>query len=137
VTPIPAGTYQALVYDPSTGETKERSILVWADALFSKTGFTIRPWWADEYENPATRPNIIAALKSGVLIGDITYAELYGTLFTLKTQTTKKTIYQVEQLTLDEDGLVNVSAVEVPVDSNGASIVAQDVLNEAAFRVLE
>ena len=137
VTPIPAGTYQALVYDPSTGETKERSILVWADALFSKTGFTIRPPWADAYENPATRPNIIAALESGVLIGDITYAELYGTLFTLKTQTTKKTIYQVEQLTLDEDGLVNVSAVEVPVDSNGASIVAQDVLNEAAFRVLE
>jgi hypothetical protein len=46
-------------------------------------------------------------------------------------------MYQVEQLTIDEDGLVNVSAVQVPVDSTGASIVAKDVLNEAAFRVLE
>lgn len=137
VTPIPAGTYRALVYNPDTGETKERSITVYADALFSTTGFTIRPSWADAFENPATRPNIIAALESGVLAGDVTYGELYGTLFTLTTQTNKKTIYQVEQLTLDEDGLVNVSAVEVPVDSAGASIVAKDVLNESSFRVLE
>jgi hypothetical protein len=43
----------------------------------------------------------------------------------------------VEQLTLDEDGLVNVAAVEVPVDSAGASIVARDVLSEGSFRVLE
>ena len=62
---------------------------------------------------------------------------MYGCLFTLLSTTVNKNVYQVEQLTLDEDGLVNVSAVEVPVDSTGASIVAKDVLNEAAFRVLE
>jgi len=33
--------------------------------------------------------------------------------------------------------LVNISAVEVPVDSTGVSIVAKDVLTEANFRVLE
>jgi predicted phage tail protein len=64
-------------------------------------------------------------------------SSLYGTLFTLLSETVRKGVYQVEQLTLDEDGLVSVSAVEVPVDSAGASIVAKDVLNEAAFRVLE
>jgi hypothetical protein len=64
-------------------------------------------------------------------------ANLRGTLFTLVSETVNKGVYQVEQLTLDEDGLVNVSAVEVPVDSAGASIVAKDVLTESNFRVLE
>lgn len=43
----------------------------------------------------------------------------------------------MEQLTIDEDGLVSITAIEVPVDSTGASIVAKDVLTEASFRVLE
>jgi hypothetical protein len=63
--------------------------------------------------------------------------DLRNCLFTLLSTTVNKGVYQVEQLTLDEDGLVNISAVEVPVDADGASIVAKDVLNEAAFRVLE
>ena len=67
----------------------------------------------------------------------VTDSSLYGTLFTLLSETVSKGVYQVEQLTLDEDGLVNVSAVEVPVDATGASIVAKDVLTEGNFRVLE
>jgi predicted phage tail protein len=38
---------------------------------------------------------------------------------------------------LTKTDLVNVAAVEVPVDSAGASIVAKDVLSEGSFRVLE
>jgi hypothetical protein len=60
-----------------------------------------------------------------------------NTLFTILSETVNKGVYQVEQLTLDEDGLVNVSAVEVPVDDAGASIVAKDVLTESNFRVLQ
>ena len=67
----------------------------------------------------------------------VTDSSLYGCLFTLLSLQTSASVYQVEQLTLDEDGLVNISAVEVPVDSNGVSIVAKDVLTEANFRVLE
>lgn len=63
--------------------------------------------------------------------------EVYNCLFTLVSLTTKADVYQVEQLTLDEDGLVNIAAVEVPVDDNGVSIVAKDVLTETNFRVLE
>ena len=69
--------------------------------------------------------------------GSVADSSLYGTLFTLLSETVSKGIYQVEQLTLDEDGLVNVSAVEVPVDSTGASIVAKDVLTESNFVVFE
>jgi len=69
--------------------------------------------------------------------GRVTDSSVYNCLFTLLSTTVSKNVYQVEQLTLDEDGLVNVSAVEVPVDSTGASIVAKDVLTESNFRVLE
>ena len=69
--------------------------------------------------------------------GSVADSSLYGTLFTLLSETVSKGVYQVEQLTLDEDGLVNVSAVEVPVDSTGASIVAKDVLTESNFVVFE
>lgn len=85
--------------------------------------------------NPATSE----VLEREITISNnaVTDSTLYGTLFTLLSETVNKGVYQVEQLTLDEDGLVNVSAVEVPVDSSGASIVAKDVLTEGNFRVLE
>ena len=99
ISTIADGTYDAMVYNPTTSEVLERKITI-----------------------------------SG---GSVTEASLYGTLFTLLSETVSKGVYQVEQLTLDEDGLVNVAAVEVPVDSAGASIVARDVLTESSFRVLE
>jgi hypothetical protein len=99
ISTIANGTYDAMVYNPTTSQVLERKITI-----------------------------------SG---GSVTDASLYGTLFTLLSETVNKGVYQVEQLTLDEDGLVNVAAVEVPVDSAGASIVAKDVLSEGSFRVLE
>lgn len=62
---------------------------------------------------------------------------LHDTLFMIRTQQNNSSIFQVEQLTLDEEGLINVSAVQVPVDSSGASIVAKDVLTPGNFRVTE
>ena len=67
----------------------------------------------------------------------VTDSKLYGSLFTLLNEKVNKGVYQVEQLTLDEDGLVNVSAVHVPTNSSGGSIVAEDVLSPARFRTLE
>ena len=85
--------------------------------------------------NPATSD--VSEKEITISGGSVTDSTVHGCLFTLLSTTVNKNVYQVEQLTLDEDGLVNVSAVEVPVDSTGASIVAKDVLNETAFRVLE
>jgi predicted phage tail protein len=85
--------------------------------------------------NPATTD--VTEKEIVISGGSVTDSSVYNCLFTLLSTTVNKNVYQVEQLTLDEDGLVNVSAVEVPVDSTGASIVAKDVLDEAAFRVLE
>jgi hypothetical protein len=99
VTSIANGTYDALIYNPSTGAVTEQRITIQSNA--------------------------------------VTDSALRGCLFTLLSLQTSASVYQVEQLTLDEDGLVNISAVEVPVDSTGVSIVAKDVLTEANFRVLE
>ena len=99
VSAIQNGTYDALVYYPTTSELKEQKITISNNR--------------------------------------VTASSLYGTLFTLLSSQVNQGLYQVEQLTLDEDGLVNIAAVEVPVDSSGASIVAKDVLTESNFRVLE
>lgn len=99
ITTIADGNYDALIYNPSTGEVTEQRITIADNTL----------------ADPA----------------------LYGCLFTLLSLETNASVYQVEQLTLDEDGLVNISAVEVPVDASGVSIVAKDVLTETNFRVLE
>jgi hypothetical protein len=99
VSAIQNGTYDALVYYPTTSELKEQKITISNN--------------------------------------QVTASSLYGTLFTLLSSQVNQGLYQVEQLTLDEDGLVNIAAVEVPVDSSGASIVAKDVLTESNFRVLE
>jgi len=99
VTSIASGSYDALIYNPTTGAVTEQRITIQNNA--------------------------------------VTESALRGCLFTLLSLQTNASVYQVEQLTLDEDGLVNVSAVEVPVDSTGVSIVAKDVLTEANFRVLE
>lgn len=92
-----------------------------------------------DYDALIYNPSIGAVTEQRITISNntVTNTALYGCLFTLLSLETSAAVYQVEQLTLDEDGLVNVSAVEVPVDASGVSIVAKDVLTEANFRVLE
>ena len=63
----------------------------------------------------------------------------HGYLFSLLTSKTDYSVYQIDSLNLEEDGLVSISAVEVPTDENGHSIVAKDVLDESGtiFTVIE
>jgi hypothetical protein len=91
------------------------------------------------YDALIYNPTTGAVTEQRITITSNTVADtaLYGCLFTLLSLETGVSVYQVEQLTLDEDGLVNITAVEVPVDSSGVSIVAKDVLTEGNFRVLE
>jgi len=69
--------------------------------------------------------------------GNVTDSSLYGTIFTLLSTQVNKGVYQIDQITIDEDGLANISAVHVPVNVNGRSIVAQDILNPDRFTVAE
>jgi hypothetical protein len=69
--------------------------------------------------------------------GVVTDSALYNSIFTLLQPKTAQSVYQIEQLSLDEDGLVDIAAVYVPTNDNLASIVAIDVTTPELFRVFE
>ena len=60
--------------------------------------------------------------------------ELLDTLFTVKYAAASQGVYQVEQLTLDEDGLVEIVASEHPVDEGLVSLIARDLTETGVFR---
>ena len=131
---IQPGSYIRVITAATSYSAANNGVITDAGTLVSISTIADGTYDAMVY-NPATSE--VLERKITISGGSITEASLYGTLFTLLSETVNKGVYQVEQLTLDEDGLVNVAAVEVPVDSAGASIVARDVLTEGNFRVLE
>jgi hypothetical protein len=58
---------------------------------------------------------------------------LFNSVFTINNVTVSSNTYMVEQLTLGEDGLVDVVATEFPSTSTLNSLVALDLLNDNAF----
>ena len=58
---------------------------------------------------------------------------LYDSLFTISETSISSNVYMVEQLTLAEDGMVDVVATEFPTTSTFNSLMAQDVLTDSAF----
>lgn len=79
-------------------------------------------------------------ISSDTKEGEMTVADgrviepaLHDTLFTVKYAAASQGVYQVEQLTLDEDGLVEIVAAEHPVDEGLVSLIARDITNGANF----
>jgi hypothetical protein len=79
----------------------------------------------------------IAERTMTITSNTVTDPTLYGSIFTLMQPSVSKNVYQIEQLSLDEDGLVDIAAVHVPTDGNMASRVALDVMTPNLFRVFE
>jgi hypothetical protein len=131
---IQPGSYIRVITSATTYSASNNGAITDAGSLVSITSIPNGTYNALTY-NPTT--GAVAELPLAVLNNAVSDPALYGCLFTLLATTVNKGIYQVEQLTIDEDGLVSITAIEVPVDSTGASIVAKDVLTEASFRVLE
>ncbi len=131
---IQPGSYIRVITTATTYSASANGAITDAGTLVSVSTVEDGTYTAVVY-NPSTSEVLE---RSITISGDtVTDPALYGCLFTLLSTNTSKGIYQVEQLTLDDDGLINVSAVEVPVDSTGVSMVVKDVLNPSAFRVLE
>ena len=59
---------------------------------------------------------------------------LWGAVFTVTNTTVSSTVYMIEQLTLNEDGLVDVVAVEFPCTSTDNSLICLDILSESNFK---
>jgi hypothetical protein len=75
----------------------------------------------------------IATATMTVSGGKVTQSALFNSVFTIQEVTTSENIYLVEQLTLSEEGLVEVAASEFPCNANLSSLVAQDVLTDSLF----
>jgi hypothetical protein len=69
--------------------------------------------------------------------GATTDTTLFGSLFTVRLDNTKCNIYQVDQISMDEDGLVEIEASHFPCDNNLRSMIVQDVLDESRFVVVD
>lgn len=131
---IQPGSYIRVITSATTYSAASNGAITQAGQVVSVRAIANGTYNAMVY-NPADG----SVLEQPVTISNntVTDSNLHGTLFTLLTETISKGFYQVEQLTIDEDGLVSVSAVEVPVDAAGVSMVAKDVLTPSNFRVLE
>lgn len=64
--------------------------------------------------------------------GKVTNTAYWGMVYTYTDTSINQNVYMIEELTLDEDGLVNISASHCPVE-NDASQVALDVTTPSRF----
>jgi hypothetical protein len=59
-----------------------------------------------------------------------------NTVFSVKNTQSSSQVYQVEAIDLNEDGIVGIKASSFPVDSQGRSLIAADVLSDTAFEII-
>lgn len=58
----------------------------------------------------------------------VTDSTFFNTVFTIIDSSTSQNVYLVEQLTLNEDGIVQIVASEFPCDDRLSSLIAQDLM---------
>lgn len=100
---------------------------------------SINPIADGEYRVTYYKPELegIAETTLTILNGCATDAALAGTIFTVyRDEGVVENIYQVEQLTLNEDTMVDIVASYFPVDENGESLIVKDMQNLDAFVTL-
>ena len=67
--------------------------------------------------------------------GVVQQTALYNSVFTVVNSTVSANVYQVEQITLDADGAVQINASHFPCNSSLVSDIALDVTNSGNFLV--
>ena len=131
---VQPGSYIRVITEASTYNSTANGSITDAGTLVSITTVKDGDYEALLY-NPTTQKVTETTITiAGNTVSDSQY---HGSLFTLLSGSTDYSVYQIESLNLEEDGLVSISAVEVPTDASGVSIVAKDVLTPGNFTVLE
>ena len=65
--------------------------------------------------------------------GAVTDSRFHSSIFSVVNTTNSQNVYRVEQLSLNEDNIVEVVASEFPCDSGTVSLMARDIKNDANF----
>jgi len=131
---VQPGSYIRVITEAATYNSAANGAITDAGTLQTISDVADGSYTALVYK-PSTQEVIETNLN--VSNNGITDSSLYGSLFTLLSASTDYSVFQVEQLTIEEDGLVSISAVEVPTDASGVSLVAKDVLTESNFTIIE
>ena len=131
---VQPGSYIRVITEASTYNAEANGAITDAGTLVSVTQIKNGTYNALIYD-PAKQEVLEAPLT--ISNNTVTQSKFHGTLFTLLGGSTDYSVYQIEQLSIEEDGLVAISAVEVPTDASGVSLVAKDVLTPSNFTILE
>ena len=83
-------------------------------------------YWNASFDDPRTEQMTVAS-------GKAVEPKFYGSVFTLVDSTVSSSTYMIEQLTISEDGLVDIVAVDFPTTNTFNSKLALDLLNNSAF----
>jgi len=84
-----------------------------------------------------TGSDLVESATLVVSDGKVADSSMYGSLFAIENLSVGDGLYQIEEVGLDEDGLVEITASHHPTDSSGASILIKDVLTESLFSILD
>jgi hypothetical protein len=84
-------------------------------------------YWNASFDDVKTENMTVAS-------GKAVEPKFVDSIFTLVNDTVSSGTYMVEQLTLSEEGLVDIVAVEFPTTSELNSLIALDLLNDATFK---
>lgn len=75
-------------------------------------------------------------VESATLIvsnGRTSQSALFNSVFTVQNAAVSASVYMIEQLTVNEESNVEITASEFPCDEFGASLIARDILNDSNF----
>ena len=84
------------------------------------------------YNSGGLQEDVQIVVNDGVVADE----DLWGAVFVRNVNgVQRQNVYQIEEVTLDEDGLVNIRASFVPTQADGSSLVANEVAGDGAFTV--
>ena len=88
----------------------------------------VEPMQDGEYRVVFYRPGAPAPEYKTIVVRDGRTEDLENAVFSWYEETNRSGVYLVEQLTINEEGLVEVVGSSFPVDENGVSRINQDIL---------
>ena len=90
------------------------------------------------YQVSVYRPgtDLVEPASMTVEFGKVTDPSFIGSLFAVQQMNVNAGFYQVEEIGLDEDGLVDITASHHPTNSDGSSVIVADVMNSSRFTIV-
>lgn len=116
---------QASPYSAANNGAIDASGNITAAVELANGSYTI-VYWTQTNDGSVTATLTVAG-------GKAVQTALWNSIFTINNVSTSSNVYMVEQLTLNEDGLVEIAATEFPCTSTDNSLIALDLTSGGGF----